>query len=60
MSHNTTVINKTYTCCICGRKFHGYGNNPQPVSQNPKERCCDACNRAVVIPERIKRYYIHG
>lgn len=47
---------KNYTCCICKRKFTNYGNNPQPISQNPKDRCCDACNKDVVMVERIKRH----
>ena len=47
---------KNYTCCICKRKFTNYGNNPQPISQNPKDRCCDACNKNVVMVERIKRH----
>ena len=47
---------KNYTCCICERKFTDYGNNPQPISQNPKDRCCDACNKNVVMVERIKRH----
>ena len=46
---------KNYICCICNCEFTGYGNNPQPISQNPKDRCCDNCNQTVVIPERIKR-----
>ena len=47
---------KNYTCCICKRKFSDYGNNPQPISQNPKDRCCDACNKEVVIVERLMRH----
>jgi len=42
---------KEYDCCICGRKFTGYGNNPAPVKNNG--RCCDACNAEVVIPMRL-------
>lgn len=37
-------------CCICGKKFTGYGNNAAPVKDG---RCCDHCNIAVVIPARI-------
>ena len=40
----------TYTCCICGEKFIGYGNNPAPVILNLKGRCCDKCNSEIVIP----------
>jgi len=56
---NYTIFSnpKNYTCCICRRKFNDYGNNPQPVSQNPKERCCDECNRTVVLAARFQRYF---
>mgnify|MGYP000340447511 FL=1 len=37
-------------CSICGKKYDGYGNNAQPIND---ERCCDECNRKVVIPIRI-------
>jgi len=40
-------------CCICGKSIKGYGNNPWPVSKNPKDKCCDSCNN-VVIAERTK------
>ena len=40
------------TCCICGNKFKGYGNNPEPVVDSGT--CCDYCNVRVVIPARIK------
>ena len=39
-------------CCICGKDFEGYGNNPAPVTENG--RCCDDCNRNVVKPVRIE------
>lgn len=40
------------TCCICGRTFIGYGNNPYPVKDNG--RCCDVCNYDKVLPSRLK------
>ena len=40
-----------YTCCICGKKAEGFGNNPQPIKD--KGRCCDACNVEVVILARL-------
>lgn len=42
-----------YTCCICGKKFTGWGNNPYPVVKDKDARCCDGCNGIVVIPARI-------
>lgn len=40
------------TCCICGKEFSGYGNNPDPVKK--QGRCCDECNNKKVIPARLK------
>lgn len=33
-------------CCICGKDYEGYGNNPQPLKN--KGRCCDSCNWEVI------------
>ena len=50
-------------CSICGKHYEGYGDNAQPVNNG---RCCDECNRTVVIPRRItesvmlKEEQIHG
>lgn len=41
------------TCCICGKKFTEYGNNPWPIRDDG--RCCDKCNWTVVLPARIKK-----
>lgn len=43
-------------CCICGKEIesrYGWdkGNNAEPVK---KGRCCDVCDRTVVIPARIR------
>ena len=38
-------------CCICGKEFTGYGNNPYPTKQ--QGRCCDKCNTKIVIPARL-------
>lgn len=43
---------RTYKCCLSGRTVHGYGNNPVPVK--PYGECCNECNWAVVVPERIR------
>ena len=40
-------------CCICHKSFYGYGNNPAPIANGG--RCCDDCNRKVVMPTRL--YY---
>ena len=41
------------TCCICGRSFVGWGNNPWPIKEDGE--CCDKCNFRVVLPARIKQ-----
>lgn len=41
------------TCCLCGRVFRGYGNNPWPLSHDIDDRCCDGCNDSKVIPARL-------
>ena len=48
-------MKKELKCCICGRKFIGYGNNPRPVKW--KGRCCDYCDSRYVIPARIELFY---
>lgn len=40
-------------CCICGRKFKGYGNNPVPLKTYG--RCCDECN-ALAIKARLEKF----
>lgn len=45
---------RRHKCCICGYKFLGYGNNPWPIVDDDKSRCCDKCNYSKVIPERIR------
>ena len=45
------VVSKT--CCICGKEFIGYGNNPSPVKE--KGKCCDECNATIVIAKRLEQ-----
>jgi hypothetical protein len=42
----------TFACSICQKQAEGYGNNPQPVNSG---KCCDDCNRSVVIPARMNQ-----
>ena len=37
----------TFKCILCYRERTGYGNNPNPVALSG--RCCDNCNRLVVM-----------
>ena len=41
-------------CSICGEEYNHWGNNAYPINNG---RCCDKCDEAVVIPERIARSY---
>lgn len=50
-------MNEKHICCICGKEFIGWGNNPYPVVEEEGERCCDDCNAIVVIPARIQRMF---
>lgn len=38
-------------CCLCGKPFTEFGNNPAPFEG---DRCCDDCDNRIVIPERIR------
>lgn len=44
-----------FECCICGRSFEGFGNNPYPVNTDENARCCDECNWGQVIPARLNQ-----
>jgi len=42
-----------WTCSICKKASHGFGNNPQPVKNlEVWDRCCDTCDKSIVIPRR--------
>ncbi len=46
-------------CCLCGTNIEdGFGNNPEPVSLNEEDRCCDDCNAEEVIPARLAMMFI--
>ena len=42
-------------CCICGKEFIGYGNDPWPVVDEGE--CCDTCNINIVLPARIEQMH---
>jgi len=48
-------MNNSYRCCICGKAFVGFGNNPWPVTNDADARCCDSCNAGIVVPTRIRQ-----
>ena len=44
-----------YRCCICGKEGEGYGHSCWPIYPDSLEyRCCDNCNKYVIVPERIR------
>lgn len=43
-----------HICCICGKEFEGWGNDPCPVVMDENAKCCDACDLGVVLPARMK------
>lgn len=47
--------NEKKKCCICGKVFTGWGNNPWPVKESGT--CCDECNTKHVIPARLIAIY---
>ena len=46
------------TCCLCGKEFDGYGNNPAPLKESGE--CCDQCNAEKVIPARLEAVLAQG
>lgn len=53
MEKDSKELEPVNTCCLCGRIFRGYGNNPWPLSHDIDDRCCDGCNDNKVIPSRL-------
>ena len=45
--------NETKICCICGKSFNGWGNDPWPVVMDDDAECCDDCDMGVVLAARI-------
>lgn len=44
-----------YECCLCGKKFTGFGNNPWPLVKDTDARCCDECNYTKVLKARLEQ-----
>lgn len=38
---------RKFKCCLCGNISYGYGNDPYPIKN--VGRCCDQCNKIVVL-----------
>ena len=39
-------------CCLCGKEYNEYGNNPHPLSE--EGMCCNVCDITKVLPARCK------
>ena len=48
-------MEEEHICCICGKRFKGYGNNPEPVKKFEDGVCCNECNESVVMTARIEK-----
>ncbi len=47
------------TCCFCGTDMlWKNSNNPWPLIDDDKSRCCNMCNANKVIPERLRHMTI--
>ena len=44
-------------CCICGKRFRGWGNNPWPVVKDEDAQCCDECDGKYVLAARLRQFY---
>ena len=44
----------TSKCCLCGDTFTGYGHNAHSVRDEGV--ACDACNGAIVLPQRFRKW----
>lgn len=40
-----------YICVVCHKESEGYGNNPFPLKT--EGRCCNECNRKVILLRMI-------
>lgn len=52
------MADREFGCCLCGKKFTGWGNDPWPIVIEEDARCCDRCNDTFVIPARLDLIYI--
>lgn len=49
------MASKDGICSICGKEYHNYGNNAQPINDG---RCCDNCNHKVILA-RVDKFITH-
>lgn len=46
------IEEKPRKCCLCGKMFTEYPNNPYPLSDVGV--CCRKCNQSKVAPARLR------
>lgn len=49
-------MRRIFTCAICGRRSWDWPRNPWPVKD--EGRCCEECDRYIVLPARIALAYL--
>ena len=58
--HEIKLNKDEFLCCICKEVTKGWGNNPDPVTDESGKffdedaQGCDECNDKVVIPRRLE------
>ena len=50
-SNEQDASKEKHVCCICGKQFIGYGNNPSPYKE--RGECCNECDKDYVLPLRF-------
>jgi len=51
--HKNHGIGVAGKCSLCGENYIFGGNNPQPVIDDFDARCCETCDKTVVISARV-------
>ena len=52
MKRRMLIKDTPHRCCLCGKVFREFPNNPYPLSDAGV--CCRECNVTKVIPERVR------
>lgn len=58
------MAKEKHICCICGKEFEGWGNNPdgainenyEPIVWGADDVCCDECDGTYVLSGRLYLY----
>lgn len=44
-------------CCFCNKEIKGNGNSVRPLIRKNNVRCCDECNRDIIVRLRMLEYF---